>query len=90
MNLCNVYMDLMGMDFKTDGIEFRPVKSTFVNKRELEGLHYRNAVLNVSVIGEGSKIKSFRVNGKESEPFIGTNESGELNIEIMLESSKAD
>ena len=86
----NVYMDLMGMDFKTDGIEFRPVKSTFVNKRELEGLHYRNAVLNVSVIGEGSKIKSFRVNGKESEPFISADESGELNIEIILESSKAD
>lgn len=88
--LRNVYMDLMGMDFKTDGIAFSPVKSTFVNKRELEGLHYRNAVLNVSVIGDGSKIKSFRVNGKESEPFIGTNESGELNIEIVLESSKAD
>ena len=88
--LRNVYMDLIGMDFRLDGIAFNPVDSNLVNKRLLKGLRYRNAVLNISVIGKGEKIKTFSVNGKQTNPFIGADESGELNIEIILEKGSAD
>ncbi len=86
--LRNVYMDLMGMEFKPDKIVFCPVESTLVKKRELKGLRYRNAVLNISVSGEGSDIKTFCVNGEERKPFISADESGELNIEIVLGNDK--
>lgn len=81
--LRNVYMDLAGMNFKPDGISFKPVGSELVSSISLTQLNYRNAVLNIEISGSGD-IKAFEVNGEKREPFIGAEESGELNIKIVL------
>lgn len=82
--LRNVYFDLIGMKFGLDGISFNPVGSKLVDKIELKKFSYRNAVLNIVILGNGNTIKSFKVNNKEEKPFISVCADGELNIEITL------
>lgn len=82
--LRNVYLDIVGMKFDTNGIHFSPVGSTLIKNAELRELKYRDAVLNINLSGEGSKILSFKVNGIESDPFIPANLTGVLDIQILL------
>lgn len=82
--LRNVYRDLVGLDFTCGGIRFSPIGSKLTNHIRLTDLHYRNAILNISVECEGHNIKEFTVNGKTAEPFIASNCNGVLNIKIVL------
>lgn len=82
--LRNVYMDLVGMKFAADGISFEPAGSGLADKIILSGLNYRNAVLNIEITGSGRELAAFEVNGKKRAPFISADESGELNIKIVL------
>ena len=82
--LRNVYMNLIGMNFSPDGISFRPVGSKSVKNITLSGLVYRKSILNITVIGNGESITAFTVNDAERTPFIGFDETGELNIKIEL------
>ena len=83
--LRNVYMDLIGMKFTDKGIEFAPVCSSVVNNICLYSLKYRNTLLDITIKGRGDCVKHFRVNGKETKPFISNSDAGKLNIEIILE-----
>lgn len=83
--LHNVYCDLVGMNFTTKGINFAPTSTEFINKLELKNFKYRNAVINITISGKGKKIKSFKINGEISEPFIPCDAEGTLLIEIELE-----
>ena len=82
--LRNLYRDLIGLNFTGDGIRFNPVGSKLTGGICLTGLRYRNAVLNITVYGNGKSIKSFRINGEETTPFVADNSCGELDIEIVL------
>ncbi len=81
----NVYFDLVGMKFDVDGITFKPVGSKLTNEIALKKLAYRNAIINVTITGNGDNVKSFKINGKEEKPFISANAEGELNVEIVME-----
>ena len=82
--LRDVYMDLIGMRFCEDGIKFCPVGSSLVNEISLQNIVYRNAVLNITIIGNGSSIKSFKLNGKRTNNFISADICGINEIEIIL------
>lgn len=80
----NVFFDIIGMKFNENGITFSPIGSDLISKANLLGVRYRNALLNISIQGNGDKIKEFLINGKPSEPFIPKTAEGELGIEIIL------
>lgn len=82
--LRNVYMDLVGMKFCEDGIYFSPIGTSLVSKVCLKNIVYKNAVLNVTINGNGDSITSFKLNGIESESFIPGDISGTNEIEITL------
>ena len=80
-----VLMGLIGMDVTTEGITFRPNLPEGVSRLELSGMVYQGSPLDVVVRGQGSRIKSFRVNGKESaEAFVATKMQGTREIEIEV------
>ena len=78
----NIYF---GVNYELDGIHFRPfVPKTLAAKRALKNFRYRNAVLNMSIIGFGNELKSFRLDGVETEPFLAADLEGEHTIEMVL------
>lgn len=78
----NIYF---GIDYQVDGIHFHPmVPKTLSAKRELKNFRYRKAVLNMSITGFGNELKSFRLDGVETEPFFAASLEGEHTIEMEL------
>ena len=83
--LRNVFFNLCGLNFTTEGINFKPIGSSLTKKIELKNLTYRNAIINISIVGNGNKISTFKINGEEAKPFISSDIKGEVNIDIELE-----
>ncbi|HEY5463863.1 MAG TPA: amylo-alpha-1,6-glucosidase [Hanamia sp.] len=81
-----VYKVLFGMQFNTDNLSFEPfVPKIFNGKRTLDNFKYRNAVLNIEMDGFGNSIKSFSIDGKESDKHdISTGLKGIHTIKIVL------
>ncbi len=78
----NIYF---GISYEVDGIHFQPfVPKTLSAKRELKNFRYRDAVLNMTISGFGNELKSFRLDGVETEPFFAANLKGEHSIEMVL------
>ncbi|MDE7343464.1 MAG: hypothetical protein K2N19_05550, partial [Muribaculaceae bacterium] len=86
-NIALTHRILFGIEYMNDGLAFHPfVPEALGQPRSLEGFRYRDAVLNISISGYGSKIKSFKVNGKEQDPFIPAKKAkGELNVVIEMD-----
>lgn len=63
-----VYRRLMlGMDYTPDGIRFCPdIPRELEGTRTLNGLKYRNMMLDISVSGSGSRIQSFVLDGTQT------------------------
>lgn len=85
-NIALTHKILFGIDFQKDGLAFHPfVPQALAGTRKLDNFKYRNAVLNITVSGFGSEIKSFKVNGKVQKPFIPANKAkGVMNIDIEM------
>ena len=85
-NIALTHKVLFGIDFQKDGLAFHPfVPKALAGTRTLENFKYRDADLDISVSGYGNEIKSFKVNGKEQQPFIAANKAkGKMNIEIVM------
>jgi len=78
----NIYF---GVQYEIDGIHFRPfVPKSLKAKRNLSNFRYRQAVLDMSITGYGNEIKTFRLDGVESEPFFPATLTGQHSIEIVL------
>ncbi|MCM1452383.1 MAG: hypothetical protein NC102_08985, partial [Clostridium sp.] len=86
-NLALTYRILFGIHFTEDGLKFMPfVPEALAGSRTLDNFPYRGAKLNIKVNGFGSRIKSFRVNGVESDPIIPAGLKGTLSVEIDMDS----
>ena len=86
-NLALTHKILFGIDFRMDGLEFRPfVPKAMAGTRTLDGFKYRDASLDITVSGYGDRIKSFIVNGKEQkDAFIPAKKAkGNMKIEIVM------
>ncbi len=86
-NLALTHKILFGIDYQKDGLAFHPfVPEALGQTRTLDNFKYRDAVLNITVNGYGSKIKSFKVNGKEQAPFISAKKAkGVMDIVIEMD-----
>ena len=83
-----IYQGLFGIHFEKDGIRFSPVVPSRFDHLTLTRAPYRKEILSITVLGHGSKITSFKINGKAvSDPFIAANLEGNQNIEIVLSGS---
>lgn len=85
-NMAMVHRIFMGMEFEMDGLHFNPVvPKAYAGKKTLSNFKYRKAILNITVIGFGNKIKSVSINGKNvDKAYIENNASGNLDITIEL------
>lgn len=86
-NMAMINRVLMGIQFETGGIHFKPVvPKVYQGIRELRNFPYRKSLLNIRLHGWGNQIKSFKVNGKElAVPFVSCDLSGEISVEIQLD-----
>lgn len=85
------YLNLMlryvfGLKPSKAGLELNPLGLGQRKRCQLTGLHYRNAVLNLTLKGEGSIIKSFKINGKDSKLLIPADIEG--NVDVVIEFDK--
>ncbi len=81
-----IYNGIFGIALSQDGISFAPMVPEGIKDPGLTHLKYRNMLLNISIEGTGSHIKSFAVNGIESDKaFIPKDAAGVQNLAIVLE-----
>ncbi len=84
-NLAITHKILFGIHFEPDGLAFAPfVPKNLAAERSLTGFKYRDAVLNITVKGYGSKIKTFTLNGKEHKPYVPADIKGVNDIVITM------
>ncbi|MDD5687544.1 MAG: hypothetical protein PHE88_06905 [Elusimicrobia bacterium] len=67
-----IFMGLLGMNFKCDGIEFKPAIPKVLKSVILKNLSYRDSLLNIEIIGSGNKIGVFSIDGKKSKQYFFT------------------
>ncbi|MEN8202694.1 MAG: amylo-alpha-1,6-glucosidase [Bacteroidota bacterium] len=80
-----VYSGLFGIVLEEGGLRFSPVLPEGIGPVSLNGLKYRNMLLNITVSGEGTEITSFKVDGKEQDaPLIPATGQGKLLVEIEV------
>ena len=77
----------MGMNFKSEGIEFTPiVPDGMPGTKVLTGLNYRQAVLDIKVEGIGNDVASITDNGTPLESaFLPNNIQGRHSIVITMQ-----
>lgn len=82
-----VYRVLFGMNLTERGLTFNPVVPGMVNGwLSLSDFRYRDAVVDVKVVGHGNRINSLTVNGeKQTLPFVLPPDSkGRYRVEIEM------
>ncbi|MDO5123053.1 MAG: starch-binding protein [Eubacteriales bacterium] len=83
---------LYGMEYTTDGITFDPyVPEWMEGPFTVTNYKYRDAVLNMHLIGKGDTVSKIYVNGveKPADYVFPTDAKGEYTVEIHLEDSGA-
>ena len=85
-NAAMIIRVLMGMNFTPDGIEFSPfVPTGMPGTKELKGLNYHRAILDITIKGEGNDISTITDNGKPLESaFLPGDIEGKHHIVITL------
>ncbi len=84
--LSTIYRVFAGMQFELDGLHLKPfVPNGYGDKCTISNIHYRNATLDIELIGTGNKIKSCTIDGKSAQPFISASTEGHHQIVIELE-----
>lgn len=85
-NMAMVYRVFIGVHFEPDGIRFQPViPENYNGTRKLSGFTYRNAHLNIEVVGFGKKIQQISLDGKPlEEAFLPASVSGDHEIKIVM------
>ncbi|MEO1435139.1 MAG: glycogen debranching protein, partial [Bacteroidota bacterium] len=85
-NLAMVHRVFMGMQFEVDGLRFQPfVPKAYSGDKTMSNFTYRDATLTIMVKGYGNKIASFKLDGKEQDPFLPGEISGQHTVEIILD-----
>ena len=77
---------VVGLRFdNAEKLVFKPYLPSGIGKITITGLKYRNQNLDITLIGKGSKVKSFMVNGKAQHTYsISRISKGKQNIVITL------
>ena len=80
-----VHFGLAGIHIDTSGISFLPFLPESLHYLEIKDLNYRRTILHITIIGKGSEIRSFLVNGiRQTNHRINANSKGKTEITIEL------
>jgi glycogen debranching enzyme len=80
-----IHYGMFGMDFSPSGITFAPNLPKEWGAVRLSGLRYREAILDIRLVGSGRRVVEFWVDGKPCEkPFISSDLKGKHTVEIRL------
>ncbi|PEN13430.1 glycogen debranching protein [Longibacter salinarum] len=84
--LASVYRVLFGMRFDRDGLHIQPfIPEGYTGTRTLEGVAYRDAVLDITVRGHGSRIVQITLDGQAlDEPIIPADLSGQHEVRVIM------
>ena len=78
-----MFCDIVGMRFEKQGISFNPYVPQNINNIEVGDICVRSCNINIRISGNGRHLKSFMVNGKETENFVRFD--GDKDIVIIME-----
>ena len=88
--LAGYYRLLFGMNYSTEGVTFNPyVPAWMEGPYTLSNYAYRDAILNITVEGNGDTLESIIVNG-EAQPLdyvLPTDASGTYDIQLVVSDS---
>jgi hypothetical protein len=83
--LSMIYHGLFGMQFEEDGIRFAPVVPQKFQHLSLAGVKYRDCTLKITVVGHGTQLDRFLLDGKpQAAPMLDGALRGEHEIEMHL------
>lgn len=85
-NAAMIFRMYAGMNFRPDGIEFRPfVPASIKGVKRIKNFRYRNSILNITIEGTGNEIESMVVDGKNvRDNFFPATLSGTHDILIKM------
>ncbi len=82
---------LLGMQFMPDGVFFAPyVPENLPGDKQISGLRYRDAILDIHITGTGRAISTFTLDGKPADTFLPASLTGRHTIRITLAGASAD
>ncbi|MDE6802216.1 MAG: hypothetical protein K2J06_05575, partial [Muribaculaceae bacterium] len=88
-NIALTHKILFGINFEVDGLAFHPfVPEALAADRSLTGFRYRDAILDITISGYGDEIKSFKVDGRETGPFVRGDIKGRHRVDIVMADNK--
>ncbi len=76
--------NIIGMEFTTEGIKLNPYLPEEIETLEFGDLVYQNSKINIKISGIGGNVKSFKINGKNTQPFLKNSSKGDIDIEIIM------
>lgn len=79
-----VLTGLLGLRFSTAGLTFAPHLPAGLQRVHLSGLSYRGSSLEITVLGQGSRITAFQLDGEQVEPALRASLTGQHTIEVWL------
>lgn len=82
-----VHEGLFGLRFGADGITIQPtVPTTYAGEWSLQSLRYRAATLDMTLRGEGTRVRSVHLDGQAMEsPFVPATLAGHHHVEVVVE-----
>ena len=79
-----VHMALFGMSFEPDRLTFAPAVPEGFERITLGPIPYREATLNLTLVGSGTTLASVKLDGQEQEPSIPATLTGEHDVELVM------
>ncbi len=88
-NMAMVHRIFLGMDYQLDGLYLNPtIPKAYGGTKNISNLKYRNAQLDITIHGHGTRIKTVEINGKKAKKaFIPSDAKGHFNIVINMDNN---
>lgn len=85
-NLAMVYRVFFGMQFTPDGLRFDPfVPAGYTGTHTLDGVSYRDATLDLTLRGHGTRVVQATLNGEPlDEPMLPADLEGKHEVRLIL------
>jgi hypothetical protein len=80
-----IYYGLFGLTFTLQGLRFAPSLPAGWGTVSLNGVRYRDMLLDITLTGAGNRVKSVHVDGHPSAPLLRLSQSGHHRVQIVLE-----
>jgi glycogen debranching enzyme len=80
-----IYAGLFGMNFAVDGLRLAPTLPPRWGPVSLHGLAYRAMTLDISLRGDGNRVKSFTLDGQAGPPVIPAGLTGHHVVAVELD-----